>query len=90
MPVKLFEYMGNLTPIIATSGSAAGEFVESNDIGWNISYNDNSLEKLLVKILKDRNLLIEKRNNLASALQRNTWKARAAQVIDNLTKGEVK
>lgn len=90
MPVKLFEYMGNLTPIIATCGSAAGEFVELNDIGWNISYNDNSLEKLLAKILKDRKLLIEKRNNLASALQRNTWKARAAQVIDDLTKGEGK
>ena len=90
MPVKLFEYMGNLTPIIATCGSAAGEFVELNDIGWNISYNDNSLEKLLAKILKDRKLLIEKRNNLASALQRNTWKARAAHVIDDLTKGEGK
>ena len=90
MPVKLFEYMGNLTPIIATCGSAAGEFVELNDIGWNISYNDNSLEKLLAKILKNRKLLIEKRNNLACALQRNTWKARAAQVIDDLTKGEGK
>lgn len=88
MPVKLFEYMGNITPIIATKGSAAGEFVEKNDIGWNILYNDDSLEKLLLQLHQDRRLLIDKRDNLVSAIAKNTWNARAMQVIDDLTKGE--
>lgn len=88
MPVKLFEYMGNMTPIIATKGSAAGEFVESNDIGWNIPYDEDSLENLLEQIFHNRERLIKKNNNLAEALKKNTWKARASQVIKDLTKGE--
>ena len=90
MPVKLFEYMGNLTPIIATKGSAAGAFVESNDIGWNISYDEKALENLLELIFNNRELLREKSNNLVSALNKNTWRARAIQVIKDLTEGEEK
>lgn len=90
MPVKLFEYMGNMTPIIATKGSAAGEFVELYDIGWNISYDESSLKSLLELIFYNREKLIEKSNNLANALNKNSWKARATQVIKELTKGEEK
>ena len=33
MPVKIFEYLGKTIPIVATKGTAAGEFVENSGIG---------------------------------------------------------
>ena len=84
MPIKLFEYLSMQTPVIATQGSAAGDFVEQNDIGWNIGYDRNELEELLNQINTNRNLLEEKRGNLETALMKNSWKARAEQVIQDL------
>lgn len=84
MPIKLFEYISKLTPVIATKGSAAGDFVEKNDIGWNISYKRTELEQLLRKIGSDRTLLEEKKENLKIAIVDNSWQARAEQVAHDL------
>lgn len=86
MPIKLFEYLANLKPIIATEGSAAGEFVEKNGIGWTIPFSKDILKQLLQKICDDTNILEEKKEKMVKARELNTWKSRGAQVIQNLKK----
>ena len=83
MPVKLFEYMSFMKPIIATKGTASGTFVEENHIGWNIEYDENSLRDFFSRINKSE---IEKiRNNMNLVYEQNTWEARARKVAKDLS-----
>ncbi|MEF9941969.1 MAG: glycosyltransferase [Lachnospiraceae bacterium] len=84
MPIKLFEYLSYGTPVIATNNTSAGDFVEQNDVGWSIDYNTEELTKLLESISFDSNVLKDKQQKIQSALKKNTWRARAQQVVDEL------
>lgn len=84
MPVKLFEYIGYGKPIIASKGTAAGEFVEKHDIGWNIDYSLDSLLDTLDYIYNNREIIKEKRENIKKILKDNRWEARAEKVAKDL------
>ena len=79
-PVKLFEYLGMGKPIIATSNTFAGDFVEKNDIGWSIEYSEIAIIKLLNNLQKNFNEVITKADNCIKIAADNTWLARARQV----------
>ncbi len=85
MPVKLFEYLSSQRPIIATEGTAAGDFVEANDVGWVIPYDEKALKRLLSEIKNNPEILIEKKNQISKILSMNTWKSRALQVCKDLS-----
>lgn len=84
MPIKVFEYLGHYIPIIATKDTAAGKFIEKENLGWSIEYNQEALKQCLHNILQNPALLQEKRESEISAYEANTWKARAKQVILDL------
>ena len=85
MPVKIFEYLGNLVPVLATKGTVSGRFVEEEDIGWSVEYDEQALEKCLKEIINAPEMLIQKRENQKKILKFHTWEARARQVIQDLT-----
>ena len=85
MPMKLFEYISNRKPIIATTKTAAGDFVKENNIGWTIEYNEKSILDLLNNIQKDRNQIKEKEENFDKVIELNTWEERAKKVAKDLS-----
>lgn len=89
MPVKLFESLSYVTPVIVTKGIEAGNFVQKWDNGFCIEYDDCSIIKLLEAIKKNQNVLLEKHNNAVTCLMKNTWEERAKKVVRDL-KGERK
>lgn len=84
MPQKLFEYISFHKPIICTSGTAVGDFVEKYDIGWSIAYDESSLKNLINSIKDNQDLLVDKQKNISKIIDRNTWVARANQVVSDL------
>ena len=54
MPIKVFEYLGHYIPIIATKDTAAGKFIEKENLGWSIEYNQEALKQCLHNILQTR------------------------------------
>lgn len=86
MPVKLFEYMQHLCPIITTRGTEVANFVYENDIGWVIDYDDEDLTKALHHIHTHRDEVVEKSENMIPALKENTWVARAQKVVEDMKK----
>ena len=90
MPVKLFEYMANLLPIISNKGNAAGDFVQENDIGWSLPYEKESLRGCLQKLASDYEEIAFKRVNIEKILPDNTWEARAGMAAQILQKKEQK
>jgi len=85
MGVKLFEYIAYKKPIIAVKGTAVGSFVEENNIGWAIEYNEKTLEHLLVEIQNSPKMIEEKIKNIEKIIPLNTWEARAEQVVKDLS-----
>lgn len=86
MPIKLFEYIENNLPIIATSGTAAGDFVNKEGIGWTIDYQEECLLNLLNDIQNNRAQLLERKEQVRKAALENTWRKRAKKVINDLNK----
>lgn len=85
MPMKLFEYMSFGKPVLATDGSAAGDYVKKNDVGWAIPYAPDSLDRLLEHILLNPAELQRKAAHAAALAVKNTWERRAREVAQLLT-----
>ena len=85
IPIKLFEYIGNKKPIIASSNTFSGKFVEQHNIGWAINYNAKTLTKLLNKLKEDPSLVHLKKENIDKVHADNSWQSRATQVIKKLS-----
>lgn len=84
MPVKVFEYLGKNKPMLGIKGSASGDFIENEKIGWTTEYSVEDIQKCINFIVEHPNELKEKRENEKMCFEKNTWKARAQQVINDL------
>ncbi|MEN9752206.1 MAG: hypothetical protein RLZZ600_1253 [Actinomycetota bacterium] len=85
-PLKLYEYLGHGKPIIATTGTLAADFVESNGIGWALPYKADALAELLTQLKNNPALLAEKTARALEVREQHTWAARARQVRDGLSR----
>lgn len=84
-PVKLYEYIGALKPVIASCGTLSADYVEEQGIGWAVPYEARQVEALLRQIRDDRSMVLEKIAALGRIRPEHTWKARARQVVTDLT-----
>lgn len=83
-PVKLYEYVGQAHPILASSGTLTGDFVEQNDFGWTIPYELADATALLRRLAEDPSLVAAKREQLVARRGEHSWLQRARQVADEL------
>lgn len=86
IPVKLFEYIKYSKPILSVEGSAVGNFVEKNDIGWVLPYSSYELKNLLIKLFEDKSEIEAKTINTKEIISQNTWTARSTKVKEDLSK----
>ena len=83
MPIKSFEAIITATPIIASKNTVLGEFVEKNNIGFTIDIRkEGEFEVLIERIIKNKNLLKEKIDNIKKIQYMYTWD----NVIKNIDK----
>lgn len=83
-PFKAYEYLAYEVPVISTKGTAIGEFVENNSIGWNIEFDVDEISKVLEAIRKDPSVLDEIRENCHRVKKENLWTCRAETVAADL------
>lgn len=77
-PVKLYEAIITLTPIIVSKGTTAGDFVRKNQIGEEIEYgNVNSVSNAIIKIIDNYGLYID---NLKKISSEYSWE----EVVKNI------
>lgn len=86
MPVKMFEYIAYLKPIIATTETAAGEWVTKNNAGWVIPYSESELGSLLEDLKENTEKVDKVKADLVGVRNNNLWINRAMQVVQDLTK----
>lgn len=84
MPFKVFEAIGHAKPIIISNGSAAADFVEKNNFGWEIEPTKESLHDLLSAMIENSQIYEEKKSSLIAHRGEHTWEARAKFARDSL------
>ena len=85
MPIKLFDAIKLELPIITNKETVAGNFVEENNIGWQIENSGNRLLELIRHLLNNKEIFHKKRN-ISLIRDIHTWKMRAQYVSEILTK----
>ncbi len=85
-PFKAYEYLAHEIPVLSTKGTAIGDFVEKNDIGWSISFDADEISKTLQEIIKNPACLVKKIDNCRETKTTNLWTSRAEQVVKDLVK----
>lgn len=83
-PVKIYEYLGFHKPILASSGTLAGSFVESHQIGWALEYTSEGVRTFFDSLLNKTETFFHIKQNMAKIAKEHTWKARAQQVRNDL------
>ena len=90
MPVKSFEAILTLTPIIASKNTVLGDFVEKNDIGFTIDiHKENDLQNLLNEVVLNPKMLEEKVKKLKEIQYLYIWENVVIN-LDKIYKGEEK
>ena len=84
VPLKLFEYIADGLPILAPKNTFVGDFVEKNNIGWQLEYDEKVLEEFLDKIIENRDLIIAKRKEVLKIRENHTWLKRAEEIAEKM------
>jgi len=84
-PFKLYEYLGMGKPVIASKGTLAGKFIEENNIGWCIPYEERALDELLKNLIQNHHLIVEKASVCDRVRDYHSWATRAEQVVKELS-----
>lgn len=90
LPLKLFEAFCYKVPVLASTGTAVGEFVEQEGIGWVIKADYKSFRNWVNFILEHPEDLEKKRQIVNEMAVYHTWQERAKTVAQILSGGTYK
>lgn len=85
-PVKLYEYIGQGKPIMASQGSLVGDFVHDNDLGWTIPYSREDAVALLRALNEDPSQVHAAHQRVVRARGEHSWLERARTVARLLSR----
>ena len=83
-PIKLLEYISYVTPVLATKGSHAAEFIEQYGAGWSAVYTEAGFTEWIEHVYEHQETIVQKHIKAVECLEQNTWIARALQVAKDL------
>lgn len=86
-PMKLYEYLGQGKPVLASAGTHAAQVVKQTGAGWVAPFDPREIAQQLRELRDDPGLVAEKTQVAREQRSHNTWAARAdfaARVLTEL------
>ncbi len=83
VPIKIFEYLSYLKPVLVTNCTETARIVEDNGIGWVAEDNVEAIAKAITYIVSNPEVIAEKRKVMINARNNNLWLQRADKVIND-------
>lgn len=87
LPLKLFEAISYEIPVLVSTGTAVGDFVEKEGVGWVIEPNVTSFQRWLNFILEHPEEIEKKHQIVKQRAVYHTWQERAKTVAKILSGG---
>ncbi len=84
-PLKVFEYLGNALPILASRETLAGRLVEDWGVGWTVDYDRAAIAAQLRELISEPARVSKKRAAALALGHRHLWVERARQVVEELS-----
>lgn len=78
-PFKLYEYLGQGVPVLASAGTHAGSVIAESGAGWEADYSEEAIVGVLKQLAAQPELVAEARARTEAIRADNTWQARARQ-----------
>jgi glycosyltransferase involved in cell wall biosynthesis len=75
-PLKLYEYIGNGKPIIASEGTLAGRRVDEDGLGWTVPYTVDALDATLSRLSEHPEEVSGARSRVMDVRDRHSWAGR--------------
>jgi hypothetical protein len=85
VPMKMYEYLGQGKPTLASRGTLAGALVDEMGIGFTATNAQDEISALLERLLEDSAMLDDVRERVRSLRHEHTWAMRARTVAEVLT-----
>lgn len=79
-PLKLYEYIGNGKPILATEGTLAGERVARDGLGWTVPYTVDALTGVLSQLSDHSDQVSAARARVMAVRDDHSWQGRVEQL----------
>jgi len=80
-PLKLFEYIGNGKPIIATEDTFVGDVVTRDELGWTVKASVVEFAALLEQLTQHPERVDAARDRVMAARDQHTWAARVEELV---------
>lgn len=84
VPVKIYEYISYLKPVLVTDCTETARVVSENNIGWIVHDNVDSIVKELDYLENHKQEIINIKNNMKRVRNENLWESRARKIINDL------
>lgn len=85
VPIKIFEYISYLKPMLVTNCTETAKIVNDNQIGWVVEDNvDDVAEKIKDIILHPDDIMVKK-EKMEVVRENNLWVSRARKILNELS-----
>ena len=84
VPIKIFEYISYLKPILVTNCTETAKIVESNHVGWITEDNAENVYQQLQELCTQPEEILKVREHMKDARSQNLWISRAEKVVNDL------
>lgn len=84
VPIKIFEYMSYLKPVLVTNCTETARIVEENQTGWVVNDNIDAVAAKIMYLVNHPDEIQKIRDHMKEARAENLWSSRAQKVLLDL------
>ncbi len=90
VPIKIYEYISYLKPILVTDCIETARIIRENQVGWVTKDDVESVVQKLEELCSNHDMILQVRNHMLEVRSNNLWSSRAEKVIRELEMIQVK
>ena len=84
IPIKIFEYMSYLKPVLVTNCTETARIVNENNTGWVTEDTVDAVAEKIMYLCSNPDEVMKVKESMKQARQNNLWRSRAEKVILDL------
>ncbi len=84
VPIKIFEYISYLKPILVTDSTETARIINDNHVGWVVNSTSEAVAEKIKELSTNPSEIVKIRNHMGEARSSNLWTSRSEKVLSDL------